>query len=145
MIQLRLAGKDDCRLIFDWRNDQSSYRHYIDDKPVLWPIHVEWLNRSLSNPDRQIYMAEEDGVTVGMIRSDKRVDGYELSWVVGPEHRGKRYGHMMLSAVIDLLSGNLYARIKADNDPSLALVRSFGFACINEVDAQMLSVWALKR
>jgi RimJ/RimL family protein N-acetyltransferase len=141
---LRLAERKDCRVLFDWRNEESVRRQSVNTDPISWLTHVEWFNKSLSNPNRQIYLAEVSGKAVGMIRADLEEGRYELSWLISTKFRRKGYGRQMLSQIIDSLSGSLYARIKTGNAPSLAMVELLGFRRVSPEDAP-LTEWVLEK
>lgn len=145
-MNLRLAKKEDSKTLFDWRNEESVCLQSINTEPIPWETHTTWFERSLMNPNRQIYLAEVDGEAVGMIRWDKdeEKDYHELSWLLGLEFRGKGYSKQMLGLIIDQNLGRLYAQIKKDNVPSLAMVRSFGFKCVSPEGAP-LTEWVLDK
>ena len=143
-MNLRLANQKDSKTLYDWRNEESVRRQSINIDPIPWSVHMKWFKKSLSNPNRQIYFAEVDGEDVGVIRADKDENGYELSWIVDSRFRGKGYGRQMLSQIIESLHGCLYASIKTDNVPSLAMVQSLGFRCVSPKDTTF-SKWVLEK
>lgn len=144
-MNLRLAKGGDCRILFDWRNEESSRLQSIKNtKPIPWETHTAWFEKSLVNSNRQIYLAEVDGEAVGMIRADKDEKGYELSWIIDSRFRGKGYGKQMLSQIVERLSGHICAQIKKDNAPSLAMAKSLGFRCVSP-DGVPLTEWVLEK
>ncbi len=143
-MNLRPAEKKDSKTLFNWRNDESTYRHYLNPNPVSWSEHTKWFEKSLFSQDRQIYLAEVNKEVVGMARVDKKENNYELSWVIDPKFRGKGYGKQMLNQIIGISHGCLLARIKTDNVPSLAMARSLGFRCVSP-EGTLFSEWVLEK
>jgi RimJ/RimL family protein N-acetyltransferase len=143
-MNLRKAEKKDSKTLFDWRNEESARLQSINTEPIPWETHSTWFEKSLVNPNRQIYIAEVDGQGVGMIRADKNENGYELSWITDSHFRGRGYGKQMLTLIVGNLTGRILAQIKKDNTPSLAMAKSLGFRCISLEDA-LLTEWILEK
>lgn len=87
---------DDAERLFKWRNDPETRKNSRNTEPIDFKKHMEWLRASLENPQRKIYIAEDDGVSVGVVRSDLEGDLVELSWTIAPEARGRGLGKEML-------------------------------------------------
>ncbi len=143
-MNLKLAKKENSKALFDWRNEESVRRQSRNMDPISWETHSVWFEKSLVNPNRQIYLAEVDGQEVGMIRVDKDENGCELSWLVDSKFRGKGYGKQMLNQIVGCLSGHICAQIKKNNAPSLAMAKSLGFRRISPEDAS-LTKWVLEK
>lgn len=100
----------------------------VNSEPVPWPEHIMWFGKSLTMPERKIYIAEHRETPVGTVRFDYLNDSAELSWTIAPEHRGKGYGVAMLRAAIAKEPNlDLYAIIKMDNGASLRVAQAVGF------------------
>src|SRR3989339_1439313 len=134
MKKLRKATIEDAKNLFEWRNDPLTREQSIHTDPVEWQDHLAWLERSFSNPSREIYIFEEDGKPVGTCRIDKeKKDGqdiYELSWTVSPVSRGQGVAKRMVGSLVEdfnLKGKTLLAKIKVKNIPSLKIATSLGF------------------
>jgi RimJ/RimL family protein N-acetyltransferase len=136
---LRPATLGDAAFLLRLRNDPETRANSFNDAEVTEEGHLIWLARSLESPDRQLYvaevdgipvgtiLAEVDGIPVGTIRADKGTGATELSWTVAPEHRGKRHGSTMLKVLKSRIPGGLVAHIKPSNAASRSMAVGAGF------------------
>lgn len=133
--QLREALLDDARYLLNWRNEISTRKASLNSEPIDFFSHIKWLENSLINPDRQIYIAEYERAPIGTCRVDYSNMEAELSWTVGEKHRGNNFGVYMLALLIaQTKSNNLVAKIKPDNLVSKKLASKFGFEKVSETD-----------
>jgi len=128
---LRGATRQDSDLLLAWRNDPLTMQGSLCSNPVAPDEHLSWLRRSLVSATRRLLIAEEDGVPVGTARLDYTPEGCELSWTVAPEARGRGVGKRMVAMAAEL-APSVYARIRSDNAPSLAIARACGFVLERE-------------
>ncbi len=143
-LQLRPATVDDAQRLFDWRNDEETRRNSITPEPVEWDGHVAWLQRSLDNPARKIYIVEADTLPSGTVRADLIDDGaYELSWTVAPEARGKGVGKaMVMQFVKDVLSGaRIIATVQDGNIGSEKIAQALGLSKKEPAGHAGFSIW----
>lgn len=146
---LRKATKENSQRLFDWRNDEDTRQQSLNTALINRPTHEKWLAKTLANPDRQLFIFEENSQPAGTCRIDREMeDGrevFELSWTIAPEQRGKGLGKKMLGELLALetLQGELVkAVIKSDNLASVKMVEKFGFHFErNEKDAD---IWLLE-
>ncbi|PKQ06461.1 MAG: N-acetyltransferase [Alphaproteobacteria bacterium HGW-Alphaproteobacteria-12] len=135
-MNFRRATILDARLLYDWRNDPATRENSISRDRVDYETHLAWLEQSLADPARRIFIVEDEaGVSVGTIRVDGRQDGgegkvgaAELSWTVSPDCRGKGLGKAMLLGFVRLHDGAYTAQIKARNLQSMKIAGHAGFA-----------------
>lgn len=125
-IKLRRATIDDAEILLEWRNDPETRKVSMNMDIVKWDEHITWLTGVLANPDRELYIAELNGVPVGTIRNDSG----ELSWTVAPEHRQKGIGKRMVA----LIDGPVRAKIKHDNLASIKIAESVGMTMKGDYD-----------
>lgn len=121
-IALRLATPQDSRPLFRWRNDELTRAMFKHGDPVPWKDHVAWLERRLSQPQPNLFIAEENGVPVGTIRVD---EDNSLSYTVAPEHRGRGIAARMLRLVRERF-GPLTAEIHPENVGSIRAAERAG-------------------
>jgi RimJ/RimL family protein N-acetyltransferase len=134
-ILLRKASLDDAILLLDWRNDQDTRMASHNTDAVDMASHLSWLEKSLSNEKRAIFIAEISGQPVGSVRQDILDSGIsEMSWTVAPSHRGRGVAKEMIKAACDIIHGELYAEIKIDNVSSVKAAESVGFIITNTSD-----------
>ncbi len=112
--QIRPATKDDVRLLFEWRNAESTRGMFKNTDAVRWDDHVDWLDRRLKLDRPDLFIFEMDGKPVATFRID---DG-DLSYTVAPEHRNRGIAKLMLNQVRQRF-GRLRAEIYSDNPYSI--------------------------
>ena len=95
--------------------------------------HRAWLERMLSDPGTQQWIAEADGVPVGQIRLTREPpDAAELHVTVAPDSRGRRLGAELIieaaaRGLAETTVHRLIADVKADNEPSCRAFARAGF------------------
>lgn len=130
---LRRVKFSDWRLLLEWRNDLVTRQNSITTDEVQEEPHKKWLEASLDNPNRELYILEDDSVAVGTIRSDKTEEGsFILSWNIAPEARGKGYGVKILEIFLKGRVGKFLAEIKKENVPSIKMAEKNGFKLIED-------------
>ena len=120
-LYLRPATLEDARILFEWRNDPQVRAASHNQSEISFEDHLTWLEGSLANPDRKLYIAEEDGVSVGTVRSDWVENAYTLSWTVGPEARGRGVGKRMVSLLVKQIREPIRAEVKVGNLASMKI------------------------
>src|SRR3989344_251084 len=146
-MRFRKATEKDSENLFNWRNDPETRAESLNTAPVLREAHEAWLARALKNPKRILFIVEEENEAVGAMRADKleNEDGYELSWTVAPNVRGRGVGKQML---IQPISGEINAPvfkavIKRENIASIKMAQAAGFK--QESEEKGVLVWYLRR
>jgi UDP-2,4-diacetamido-2,4,6-trideoxy-beta-L-altropyranose hydrolase len=134
-IDLRRAGKEDCDLIFSWRNHPDVRRHFFEPKEIPYAEHKQWFEDSLKKPDRMILLAWQAGQPVGVIRFDfleGRSEKAEIDIYVAPGCHGRGIGKEILAQGEAWVRENtgvsiLLAKVKKENRASIAMFESCGF------------------
>lgn len=124
-MELRIATLQDWEILLQWRNDEATRKNSHNTDIVQPEQHIKWLQSVINNPNRMLYIAEDNGVLVGTVRADKEESGYELSWTIAPEARGKGYGKQMVKLLSDQL-GVCRAEIKQGNASSVRIAEYAG-------------------
>jgi len=134
---LRPADARDCDRIFHWRNDPVSRANSRTVEPINHNEHVKWYAAAIVSPSRKIFIAEIDGQAIGMVRADAPADqtsAWTLSWIIAPEHRGRKLLAPMLIAATSQLKRPFRAEIRQSNEPSCRGARRAGFRLAAEAD-----------
>lgn len=131
-LQLRPAGWEDADLLLAWRNDPATRQASRSTQKISASEHRKWLAEILSDENRQLFIAREGGFPVGTVRADRTENGWELSWTVAPEARGKGLGKRMVSALSDRIKDPVTARVKKENLASVRIARVAGMTLIEE-------------
>jgi RimJ/RimL family protein N-acetyltransferase len=119
--QIRPATMDDARLLFEWRNDESTRRVSKNKDLIQWDDHLGWLDRRLRMDQPKLFVFEADGQAVATFR----IDGNDLSYTVAPEHRNRGIAKHMLNEVRSRF-GRLRAYVYSENVPSIRVAQSAG-------------------
>lgn len=137
MVTVRPAGEQDSLDLLAWRNDPVTRAASIDSHPVSRAAHEAWFARVLADPHRVLYIGDDSGTSIGMVRFDAAEDGRgaEISINVAPAARGRGLGHELLLAAISryreaVAPRMLRARIRPGNAASLRLFRGAGFSTL---------------
>mgnify|MGYP001605594166 CR=1 FL=1 len=145
-MRFRKAEKKDSEMLLRWRNDPATRANSLNTAEVKHEEHEVWLEKTLKNSGRILFIAEENGIPVGTMRADKleNEDGYELSWAVALEHRGKGMGKKILvQSVGEINSPVLKAKIKKENIASIKMAEYAGFSQDGEENGVL--IWTLRR
>lgn len=144
-ILFRRASLEDKDILFTWRNNEETRAMSVNTAPVHYETHIKWLEKSLSNEDRMIFIAEIEAVPVGTVRFDRKSDGWEMSWTVAPEKRRQGIGKAMVKAAVEIgkkTPGKLYASMKHMNIASRVVAKYAGFVYQSHKDE--LSFWLIE-
>ena len=125
-LYLRPATLEDAKILFEWRNDPQVRAASHNQDEINFESHLTWLRDSLENPDRKLYIAEEDGVSIGTVRVDRDKNVYTLSWTVKPESRGKGVGKRMVSLLAKQLKEPICAEVRVGNLASIKIAQKAG-------------------
>ena len=133
-MKLRKAIFDDWSILLDWRNDPTTRENSFKTEEVSEQTHKLWFNDSLLNPYREIYILEDNLISVGSIRIDTLlINEYLLSWSIAPTQRGKGYGTKILEMLLQDRKGKFIAEIKPENIASIKMVQKNGFIQLDEL------------
>lgn len=120
-IKLRPVTIQDAELLLDWRNDPQTRQASHNTGEIQIEEHISWLESTLNNVNRSLFIAEEKDVPVGTVRSDYSDGVYELSWTVTPFARGRGVGKRMVSILANQISGPIRAEVKSENEASIRI------------------------
>ncbi len=131
-ITLRSATIEDEAMLLAWRNDPSARMASSNTEVIAKEVHHDWFKKSLSNKDRQIFIALEGDDPVGVVRVDKENDLRELSWTVSPHVRGRGLGKKIVSMVVTTLPLPVCARVNKKNEASKKIAEYAGMKLVDE-------------
>lgn len=135
MCTLRPGNIDDAEVLLRWRNDQETRRWSRSGAPVARHDHLSWLEQTLADPGRLLWIAERAGEPVGTLRHDLdrgRVRA-EVSITVASGSRGCGLGRRMHALSLPLLGAavptveHLEAFVHRSNGASLRLFGVVGY------------------
>lgn len=131
-LHLRGATEADAQILWLWRNDpQARLASQSSSGPIPWPAHERWVADALSDPKTRLFIAERDGLPIGMVRFDDANGGHEVSINMRPDARGKGVGGRILEEACRKFAGRdpapLIAIIHGSNTPSRHIFEKCGF------------------
>lgn len=133
-IMLRHASKEDSEFLLNCRNDIQSRAASLDINEITIEKHCLWLDKLLSNPNRNLFIAVHNGISVGSARADKFECRTELSWAVASFARGAGLGREIVKELSTIITGPIYAKIKKENLASIRIAKSIGMVLEAEVN-----------
>ena len=132
-LQLRAATSDDAKRLFDWRNHPAIREVSTQSAPIIWEAHEQWFCKVMQDADRLLYIAEQAGHPVGVIRFDIDRDCAEVSLYLAPDQTGRGLGtKLLLQGERQLLEkrpevGQILATVLEGNEASHKLFRRCGY------------------
>lgn len=136
-VELRPAKKQDCKVIWRWRNDKTTRKYSFNTEFIPYEKHKAWFENVLRN--RNILMIEKDGSTVGVIRFDinSKDQIAEININIAPEKRRKGLGLLGIRSACKyafkhLSVREIIAKIKKENVPSVKVFSRAGFDLIDK-------------
>lgn len=114
-VRVRRAERSDAEAVFLWRNDEATRLASVSQKIVDPEEHEAWFASSLRDDHRFLYIAERDGLRVGMCRFDfeHAAGSAEVSINLNPEFRGQGLSGPVLDSAI--------AHFRAESGPGTVL------------------------
>lgn len=131
-LTFRPATLEDSAVLFDWRNDPTTYEHFFTSQPVTSAEHETWLKSVLADPSRSLFIILAGGTMIGQVRFDVVNGEAEISITIGREHRGHGYGVTAATAAKFFLDKNPHilvvrAQIKSENQASMRAFTKAGY------------------
>ena len=105
-VSLRLAAVSDAKMLFDWRNDPETRRHFFDPAALNFERHRQWVADVLADSRRRLLVAQAAGESVGCARLDLDADTASISIYRDPQRTGQGLGVAMLDAVAKWVENN---------------------------------------
>ena len=136
--KLRLAHPEDEALFLEWRNSSWSVALSGTQRVVSEEEHAGWFTNTLTETSRLLFVIEEGGNPVGMVRYEVRGEAVaEVTLAVVPERLGQGLGTASFLESVPLLAQwrpvrTILARVRRDNTRSLAFFRHLGFRTVQD-------------
>ena len=129
MPSIREINIGDAKVLFDWANDPEVRKMSINNEPILWNNHVNWLERKLADKTAsKMFMLEDEDDAVGQIRFEFREGEWLIGYSIGLKSRGKGYGKEILrSGIEQIQQGKISGYVKPENSASVKIFLHLGF------------------
>lgn len=123
-IEIKQAGKDDSKNIFEWRNNKKIRDVSINSALISWEDHQKWFDAVLADKNCELVIGATGNKTVGVVRFDMENDEAEVSIYLVPEGGFAGQGRNLLLTAERWLKANrpeikhIRASVLAENDAS---------------------------
>lgn len=148
-ITLRPARLEDCRSLWEWRNDPETRGASFHTETIFFEDHRTWFESRMGSPDPRILIVlTPEGKEIGYVRFQLNDSDAEVSVALDPEERGKGYGPAAVRAASDQLLAQggvkrVVALIKQSNSPSRAAFERAGFKVSGDRKVGTEKVWEM--
>ncbi|MGZ9586255.1 GNAT family N-acetyltransferase [Paenibacillus marinisediminis] len=132
-MELRPISMKDADWMLRTRNLESIRMQSINTSVISLEDHIKWMESTLQNTSRKVWITEADAFRIGVLRLDGCHPGVEVSIYVHPNHSSNGYGTQMITESIKLAKihfPNAYylkAIIKSTNAASIKVFQKVGF------------------
>ncbi|OGF74036.1 hypothetical protein A3J56_01705 [Candidatus Giovannonibacteria bacterium RIFCSPHIGHO2_02_FULL_46_20] len=141
-LRLRKAMITDSDFLFNLRNEESVRAASWSTDPIPFETHQAWMSRLLANSNRELFVAEAEGVPAGQIHYDfdDASTFAEVGISFSRKYRGKGFGSEALQRTATVVFSNhplvttLYAHIKPDNAGSAGSFAKAGYQKTNKTE-----------
>lgn len=131
MIALRPATPDDCAQVWAWNFAPDVRAVSSDTRVVDLDEHARWYGARLQRPESPIWIVEESGIPVGVVRVDQLADGAgRISIALANSARGRGIGKRSIAAACERWARPVVAHVRKDNAPSRTAFEACGFTSI---------------
>jgi UDP-2,4-diacetamido-2,4,6-trideoxy-beta-L-altropyranose hydrolase len=127
-VRLRPAVAEDESRVLAWQRQPGTRRYAREPRVPTENEHHAWFVARLADPDCLLNILLHGSEAAGVIRLDRREEGYEISVNVDSSCQGQGIGRAGLSLARRLIPEvSILAHVKGDNTASRALFRRAGY------------------
>ncbi len=125
---LREVNLNDAEILFNWANEKKVRTNSINQEPIIWENHLEWLLKKLNQLDTKIFILVSGDSLVGQIRIDLIDDFWNIDYSIDHKFRGKGLGKEIVKLLIDKFKSYQFkATVKKENIASIKVFTNLGF------------------
>lgn len=140
-ITLRPAAPDDRGRVFEYNCSPAVRALSGNPAPVSFEEHERWYARRVADPASPMWIVEENGAPVGVVRIDAREEA-RISIALAPEARGRAIGRRAIALACAAWRAPVTAEIHESNAASRACFTASGFRRVGKRDAFDLYLWS---
>lgn len=131
-LTLRRTEPEDCRFLFDLRNEESVRRNSFHSEVIPYQQHKQWFEKKIVQPEARMYILMHGEERIGQVRVDIEKQAAEISYALCKEARGHGYAKWMLRKLEELLKQegccqSLIAEVKYENLASRKIFQALGY------------------
>ena len=141
-VNLRRATAEDCEQVWSWNFAPDVRARSKRALAVSFAEHQRWFMRRLVDGYDPMWVIEEHGRPVGVIRLDTSASGLtQVSIALAAAARGRGVGRQAITAACQWWGKQICAEIFADNLPSRACFEACGFRSVVEAEGLLTYYW----
>lgn len=141
-VTLRDATLEDCERVWSWNFAPDVRARSKRGLAVEFAEHAQWYARRLGAGHTPIWVIEDTGAPVGVIRLDASASGItQISIALAASARGRGIGRAAIRAACRAWKQPIVAEIFADNLPSRACFEACGFRSVVEASGLLTYYW----
>ncbi len=150
-VTLRPARLEDCRSVWEWRNDPDTREASFNTEAIFFEEHRAWFESRIGSPEVRIFIVlSPEGTEIGYVRFQLRGSDAEVSVALSPEERGKGYGTAALRAAAEQLLSEgkvtqVVALIKISNSGSRQAFERAGFRLQGSRKVGLEEAWQMEK
>jgi RimJ/RimL family protein N-acetyltransferase len=142
VVALRNAGLADCEQIWCWNFAPDVRARSKRAEAVAFAEHARWFTRRITDGREPLWIIEEQGAPVGVVRLDVVGGGLSrISIALDVGARGRGIGRCAVAAVCRAFAAPIVAEIFADNLASRACFEACGFRSVVEGGGLLTYYW----
>ena len=100
-IKFRKYKASDCKLLWEWANDQDVRKNAFNDSYIDYEDHKKWFLGKIKSENTKIYIFSCGFGFLGQVRFDKNDNKSYIDYSVSRQFRGYKLGEEMLRKSID--------------------------------------------
>jgi RimJ/RimL family protein N-acetyltransferase len=138
-LRIREAKQADADYLYLLANDPVTRKNSFNSKPIDWEDHVIWFEKALNDPNRYIFIANQDSNNVGVVKFEIKSETV-IGITVDPLYRGKGLASSIIRNAClkfwEYHSNDIIAYIKLSN---IASIKSFVNAHFSRIENTMIN------
>jgi len=136
-IRFRSATFADCKLIFDWANDELVRKNSFNSNAIAYKDHESWFQSKLETSNEMFLIAESVSQPVGLVRYTVEENNAIVGISIAKDFRGKSLASKLLTASSEIYFKShtlpIFAYIKKTNLASIKAFQNAGYIYLEDV------------
>ncbi|MDD2198929.1 MAG: GNAT family N-acetyltransferase [Bacteroidales bacterium] len=138
-LRIREAKQADAHYLYLLANDPLTRNNSFNSKPIDWEDHVIWFEKALNDPNRYIFIANQDSNNVGVVKFETKSETV-IGITVDPKFRGRGLAASIIRngclKFWEYQGNDIIAYIKLSN---IASIKSFVNAHFSRIENTMIN------
>lgn len=150
-LKLRPAEKNDCRVLYRWRNHPEVRKNSFQTKTIDYDSHCEWFENILHDAKVKTYVAETDRhQRVGVIRFNKSSGSFFVNVALNPLMFNNAIGFRLIKMGTENFlaecreARSVIAKIKTSNTRSQEAFRRAGYCLLKRSQKEKIVTYRFK-